>query len=87
MFRSLISKIIFKHRSKLASNESAKAARLAHVFAIAKYVWGSEEKARAFLNTPHALLEDQTPLTVAMTKLGAKRVEDVLWKLFYGIPA
>jgi uncharacterized protein (DUF2384 family) len=33
------------------------------------------------------LLEGRTPLEVAFTELGARRVEELLWKLFYGLPA
>jgi uncharacterized protein (DUF2384 family) len=35
----------------------------------------------------HPLLDGRTPLDVAMTELGARRVEELLWKLFYGVPA
>ena len=46
-----------------------------------------EADAREFLNTSHPLMEGRTPLDVSMTELGARRVEELLWKLFYGIPA
>jgi putative toxin-antitoxin system antitoxin component (TIGR02293 family) len=84
---SIIPEATFKRRSKLNPDESGKAERLARVFATAQYVWDSEEEAREFLNTPHALLEGQAPLAVAMTELGARRVENVLWQLCYGLPA
>jgi uncharacterized protein (DUF2384 family) len=32
-------------------------------------------------------LEDQSPLGVARTELGARRVEGLLEKLFFGLPA
>ncbi len=84
---SIIPEATFKRRSKLNPDESGKAERLARVFATAQYVWDSEEEARDFLNKPHALLEGQTPLAVAMTELGARRVEKLLWELCYGLPA
>jgi putative toxin-antitoxin system antitoxin component (TIGR02293 family) len=90
--RSLLFRIIpeatFKRRRDLLNpDESEKAERLARVFATTEYVWDSEGDAREFLNTPHPLLDGRTPLDVSMTELGARRVEELLWKLFYGIPA
>ncbi|NUY06104.1 antitoxin Xre/MbcA/ParS toxin-binding domain-containing protein [Paraburkholderia youngii] len=90
--RSLLFRIVpeatFKRRRDVLSpDESEKAERLARIFATAEYVWDSEVDAREFLNTPHPLLDGRTPLDVSMTELGARRVEELLWKLFYGIPA
>ena len=33
------------------------------------------------------MLQGRTPLDVSMTELGARRVEELLWKLYYGIAA
>jgi uncharacterized protein (DUF2384 family) len=33
------------------------------------------------------MLEGRTPLEVSLTELGARRVEELMWKLFYGLPA
>ena len=60
---------------------------LAAFVATTAYVWNDEEDAREFLSTPHAELEGRAPLDVALTELGARRVEELLWKLFYGLPA
>jgi len=43
--------------------------------------------ARRFLHEPHAMLEGRSPVSVALTELGARRVEDLLWRLFHGLPA
>lgn len=88
--KSLLHRIIpeatFKRRrNKLTAEESERAERLARVFASAEYVWNSDDDARAFLHAPHPMLQGRTPLDVAMTELGARRVEELLWKLFYGI--
>jgi putative toxin-antitoxin system antitoxin component (TIGR02293 family) len=56
-------------------------------YATTHHVWGSDENALAFLHTPHAMLGGRTPLDVAMTELAARRVEALLWRLFYGIAA
>jgi putative toxin-antitoxin system antitoxin component (TIGR02293 family) len=44
------------------------------------------EQAREWMSKPHRELNDQTPLEVARTELGARRVEDLLDKLFFGLP-
>lgn len=76
-----------RRRDRFTSDESEKIERLARVFATAEYVWGSEDEARAFLHTPHPLLDNATPLDIASTELGARRVEALLWRLFHGIAA
>ena len=76
-----------RRRDKLSAEESERAERLARVYATAQYVWDSDDDARTFLHTPHPLLQDRTPLDVSMTELGARRVEELLWQLYYGIAA
>ena len=76
-----------RRRVSLSSDESEKAERLARIFATTEFVWNSEADARQFLNTPHPMLQGRTPLDVSMTELGARRVEELLWKLFYGSAA
>lgn len=84
----IIPEATYKRRKlNLNPDESEKTERLARIFATAQYVWDSEEDARAFMNTPHPMLKGITPLDVSMTELGARRVEELLWKLFYGICA
>jgi putative toxin-antitoxin system antitoxin component (TIGR02293 family) len=77
----------WKRRSKrLSVDESEKTERLARVLAAAEYVWDDREHAREWMSKPHRELNGQTPLEVARTELGARRVEDLLDKLFYGLP-
>jgi putative toxin-antitoxin system antitoxin component (TIGR02293 family) len=76
-----------RRREWLSPNESEKTGRLASIFAMCAYVWDSEADAREFLATPHPLLDGRTPLAVSMTELGARRVEELLGKLFFGIPS
>lgn len=76
-----------RRRDRLSAAESEKTERLARVFATARYVWDSDEDALAFLHAPHAMLGGSAPLDVAMTELGARRIEALLWRLFYGIAA
>jgi putative toxin-antitoxin system antitoxin component (TIGR02293 family) len=74
-----------RRRDKLTAEESERTERLARIYATAQYVWNAEGEARVFLHTPHPLLQGRTPLDVSMTELGARRVEELLWHLYYGI--
>lgn len=76
-----------RRRESLSADESERAERLARIFATAAYVWNSDDDARAFLTTPHAMLQGRSPLDVSLTELGARRVEELLWQLFHGIAA
>lgn len=76
----------FKRRSKLSVEESERTERLARVVALAETVWTNQNRARAFLNRPHPLLDDATPLDVARTELGARRVERLLSDVQHGLP-
>lgn len=72
-------------KALLSTEESARAMRVARVFERALSVWKGEEAARQFLNSPHMLLENRTPLDVATkTDEGARVVEEVLGKLEHG---
>jgi putative toxin-antitoxin system antitoxin component (TIGR02293 family) len=60
--------------------------RLARVMALAEQVWESRDDAREFLAQPHSMLEERSPLEMAETELGARRVERLLMNLEYGLP-
>lgn len=77
----------WKRRAKrLSVDESERTERLARVLAHAEYVWDDREQAREWMNKPHREMQDRTPLETARTELGARRVEDLLDTLFYGLP-
>jgi putative toxin-antitoxin system antitoxin component (TIGR02293 family) len=77
----------WKRRSKrLSVDESERTERLARVLAAAEYTWDDREQAREWMSKPHRELNGQTPLGAARTELGARRVEDLLDKLFFGLP-
>jgi putative toxin-antitoxin system antitoxin component (TIGR02293 family) len=73
-------------RTRLKPAESERVERLARTMALAELVWEEPEAARAFLNTPHPLLDGRTPLETAQAELGARRVEQLLMKLEYSLP-
>lgn len=87
MYRIIPEATYKRRRESLSAEESSKAERLARIFATAAYVWNSENEARIFLTTPHSMLKGSTPLDVSMSELGARRVEELLWRLYYGIAA
>jgi putative toxin-antitoxin system antitoxin component (TIGR02293 family) len=76
----------FKRRTKLSVDESQQTERLARIVALTEAIWQNEAEARAFLNRPHPLLDDETPLEVARTDLGARRVEGLLHDVEHGLP-
>ena len=75
------------HEQRLSRQESERIERLARVLAYAEYVLDDKEDARQWMNAAHSELEEKTPLEAARTEIGARRVESVLNKLFFGLPA
>ena len=82
---SVVPPATFKRRRRLSAEESAKTERLARVIAFSEELWGDKEEARVFLNRPHPLLDDETPLSVARTESGARRVESLLYDAEHGL--
>jgi putative toxin-antitoxin system antitoxin component (TIGR02293 family) len=84
----IVPRATWKRREKLLSAlESAKIERLARVVAMAIETWdGNQADAREWLWTPHPELDNRPPVLVAMTELGARRVEQVLAGITYGLP-
>jgi putative toxin-antitoxin system antitoxin component (TIGR02293 family) len=83
----VVPRATWKRRSKrLSVDESEKTERLARVLASAEYVWDDREQAREWMSKAHRELNAQSPLEAARTELGARRVEAVLDKLFFGLP-
>ena len=75
-----------RRRVRLKLEESERTERLARIIATAEYVWDDRDDAREFLTKPHPALEDQSPFEVAQTELGAREVEELLWKIYHGLP-
>ncbi|HEX5724321.1 MAG TPA: MbcA/ParS/Xre antitoxin family protein, partial [Longimicrobiaceae bacterium] len=76
-----------RRRAALKPAESERVERLARVMALAEQVWEDTDDARAFLTAAHPLLDGRAPLELARTELGARQVEELLWKLEYSLPA
>jgi putative toxin-antitoxin system antitoxin component (TIGR02293 family) len=90
--RQLMNRIVpeatFKRRrDRLSASESERTERIARVMAGAEFVWNNRADARRFLTTPHPALRGRTPLDTAFSELGARQVEEILDKIFHGLPA
>jgi len=70
----------------LSLDESERLERIARITALAEHVLESHEEAEQFLTSPHPLLDGVPPLELAVTDLGARRVEEILWRLEYSLP-
>ena len=87
MQRVIPSATFHRRGEELKPQEGERVERLARVIATAEYVWNSADDARVFLSSPHAMLGGKRPIEVALTELGARRVENLLWSLFHGVAA
>lgn len=70
---------------RLASDESDRLYRIARVAGEAVAVFGTEEKATEWLRRPNRALNDDVPIRLLDTDIGARLVEDVLGRIDYGI--
>src|SRR5271170_1206044 len=76
----------FKRRTLLSREEGERTERLARIIAAAEYVLDDREDAREWLTKPHPELDGRTPLQAAESELGARRVEQVLDSILFGLP-
>jgi putative toxin-antitoxin system antitoxin component (TIGR02293 family) len=59
--------------------------RIARLFTFTREVLGSDEAAREWLRTPQPGLNNETPLELVTTEVGAREVEDLLGRIEYGV--
>lgn len=77
----------YKRRTAtLRPEESERVERLARVMALAEDALGSADEARDFLAAAHPELGGDRPIEAARTELGARQVEELLWRLEHGLP-
>jgi putative toxin-antitoxin system antitoxin component (TIGR02293 family) len=72
---------------RLSTEESERTERVARVFATAVHVLGNDDLARRFMDAPHLELEGRPPIDVVTEELGARQIEDILWGIYFGLPA
>jgi putative toxin-antitoxin system antitoxin component (TIGR02293 family) len=76
-----------KAKQLLTPDESQKLERVARIYAMAVQVWEDESDAREFMVKPHPMLRDKTPFAASLSELGARQVEEILGRLYYGSAA
>ena len=60
--------------------------RLARMTALAEAVWENQVLAHEFLTSPQPQLAGERPVDLAMSDLGTREVEDLLFRLEYSLP-
>ena len=84
--RGIVPKTTLERReSKLSRQESERTERIARTFVHARRALGTAAEAREFMTAPHPELEGRSPLDAAKTDLGARRVEQILNALEFGL--
>jgi putative toxin-antitoxin system antitoxin component (TIGR02293 family) len=86
MYR-IVPEATYKRRTRLTATESERTERLARVITAAEVVWDDRAAAKDWLLTPHPELNGKKPLDAALSELGARQVEELLDRIYYGIPA
>jgi putative toxin-antitoxin system antitoxin component (TIGR02293 family) len=76
-----------RRREPLTVEETDRAVRLARVAELAERVFGDKAKAHRWLRKPKLALGRATPLSYLASESGARTVEDMLWRIDYGILA
>ena len=72
-------------REKLTVGESDRVLRVIRVLSLAESVYGSRERALAWLRNPHARLDGRTPLSLLKTDTGSRIVEELLIQIDEGM--
>ena len=70
---------------RLKPDESDKVLRLARLFSLARTVLETEENASKWFAQPNRGLTGKTPLAMIDTEVGAREVEEALWRIAHGI--
>lgn len=72
-------------REKLTVEESDRVLRVIRVLSAAETVYGSRERALAWLRRPHARLDRRAPLSLLHTGTGSRMVEELLIQIDEGM--
>lgn len=74
-----------KQMKTLSAVESDRLVGIARLASLADAVLGSKEKVRGWLRSPNRALGGVTPLSCLDTEPGRRQVEDILYRVRYGI--
>ncbi len=74
-----------RRQTRLSPQESGQAERLARLAAHAQRALGTAAEARAFMTAPHPELDGRSPIEAAKTDLGARRTEQILNAIEFGL--
>lgn len=74
-------------REAFSPGVSERMLRLSRLYDLATDVFENSQLARAWLNTPNMVLQNQIPLSLIDTDVGARQVEDALLRIEYGVYA
>ena len=86
MSRSTVNRRERQSKPRLNPIESDKLVRYAYLLGqVTRLMEGDEEVAREWLDSPSEALGGHTPLECATTEVGARRVEDLITSLEYGM--
>lgn len=72
-------------REKLTVEESDRVLRAIRVLSLAQSIYGSRERALAWLRKPHARLDGRAPLSLLKTDTGSRIVEELLVQIDEGM--
>jgi putative toxin-antitoxin system antitoxin component (TIGR02293 family) len=72
-------------REKLTVQDSDRALRAVRVLSLAQSLYGSRQRALAWLRKPHAQLDGRVPLSLLKTDIGSRIVEELLVQIDEGI--
>ena len=74
-----------RRETQLSPQESERTERVARLFVHARRALGTEGEARDFMTASHPQLDGRSPVDAARTDLGARRTEQILNALEYGL--
>jgi putative toxin-antitoxin system antitoxin component (TIGR02293 family) len=72
-------------REKLTMEESDRVLRIIRALSAAETIYGSRERALAWMRRPQARLEGRTPLSLLKTDTGSRLVEELLIQIDEGM--
>lgn len=83
----IVPRATLQRRKRLKEDEGDTVLRVASVIALAVYVGGSDEWAAEWLTCRHPMLGGARAIDRALSALGARQVEHILYSLHFGLPA